>query len=74
MHGRQQHGRRAIGQTVATDDVSREMAVAGWEAALELAKEKGPAPIMKEEFTVTAEMLRKRPEMTKDGLKISDLR
>ena len=56
-----------------TDDVSREMAVAGWEAGLELAKEKGPAPIMKEEFTVTAEMLRKRPEMVKDGWKIGDL-
>jgi ribonucleoside-diphosphate reductase alpha chain len=56
-----------------TDDVSREMAVAGWEAALELAKEKGPAPIMKEEFTVTAEMLRKRPEMAKDGWKVGDL-
>jgi ribonucleoside-diphosphate reductase alpha chain len=56
-----------------TEDVSREMAVAGWEAALELAKEKGPAPIMKEEFTVTAEMLRKRPEMTKDGWKVGDL-
>jgi ribonucleoside-diphosphate reductase alpha chain len=56
-----------------TEDVSREMAVAGWEAALDLAKEKGPAPIMKEEFTVTAEMLRKRPEMSKDGWKIGDL-
>jgi ribonucleoside-diphosphate reductase alpha chain len=56
-----------------TEDVSREMAVAGWEAALELAKEKGPAPIMKEEFTVTAEMLRKRPEMVKDGWKAGDL-
>jgi ribonucleoside-diphosphate reductase alpha chain len=56
-----------------TEDVSREMAVAGWEAALDLAKEKGPAPIMKEEFHVTAEMLRKRPEMTKDGWKIGDL-
>ena len=56
-----------------TEDVSREMAVAGWEAALELAKEKGPAPIMKEEFTVTAEMLRKRPEMVKDGWKVGDL-
>jgi ribonucleoside-diphosphate reductase alpha chain len=56
-----------------TDDVSREMAVAGWEAALDLAKEKGPAPIMKEEFTVTAEMLRKRPEMAKDGWKAGDL-
>jgi len=56
-----------------TEDVSREMAVAGWEAALELAKEKGPAPIMKEEFTVTAEMLRKRPEMARDGWKVGDL-
>jgi ribonucleoside-diphosphate reductase alpha chain len=50
-----------------TQNVSREMAVAGWEAALDLAKEKGPAPIMTEEFTVTAEMLRKRPEMARDG-------
>jgi ribonucleoside-diphosphate reductase alpha chain len=52
-----------------TEDVSREMAVAGWEAALELSREKGPAPIMNEEFTVTAEMLRKRPEMARDGWK-----
>ena len=52
-----------------TEDVSREMAVAGWEAALELAREKGPAPIMNEEFTVTREMLRKRPEMARDGWK-----
>jgi ribonucleoside-diphosphate reductase alpha chain len=53
-----------------TEDVSREMAVAGWEAGLELAREKGPAPIMNEEFTVTKEMLRKRPEMAKDGWKV----
>jgi ribonucleoside-diphosphate reductase alpha chain len=53
-----------------TEDVSREMAVAGWEAGLELAREKGPAPIMNEEFTVTKEMLRKRPEMVKDGWKV----
>jgi ribonucleoside-diphosphate reductase alpha chain len=50
-----------------TQNVSREMAVAGWEAALDLAREKGPAPIMNEEFTVTREMLRKRPEMVRDG-------
>src|SRR6202158_2300756 len=53
-----------------TEDVTREMAVAGWEAALELAREKGPAPIMNEEFTVTKEMLRKRPDMVKDGWKV----
>ena len=50
-----------------TEDVSREMALAGWEEALQLAREKGPAPIMNEEFTVTKEMLRKRPEMAQDG-------
>jgi ribonucleoside-diphosphate reductase alpha chain len=53
-----------------TEDVSREMAIAGWEAALDLSREKGPAPIMNEEFTVTGEMLRKRPEMARDGWKI----
>jgi ribonucleoside-diphosphate reductase alpha chain len=55
--------------TQFTEEVSREMAVAGWEAALELAREKGPAPIMNEEFTVTKELLRKRPEMARDGWK-----
>ena len=53
-----------------SQNVSREMAVAGWEAGLDLAKEKGPAPIMNEEFTVTREMLRKRPEMVKDGWRV----
>jgi ribonucleoside-diphosphate reductase alpha chain len=52
-----------------TEDVSREMALAGWETALDLAREKGPALIMNEEFTVTKEMLRKRPEMVRDGWK-----
>jgi ribonucleoside-diphosphate reductase alpha chain len=53
-----------------TQNVSREMALAGWEAGLDLAREKGPAPIMNEEFTVTREMLRKRPEMVKDGWRV----
>ena len=53
-----------------TEQVSRDMAVAGWEVGLQLAEEKGPAPIMEERFTVTAEMLRKRPEMEKDGWKV----
>jgi ribonucleoside-diphosphate reductase alpha chain len=55
-----------------TEDVSREMALAGWEAALDLAREKGPAPIMNEDFSVTAEMLRKRPEMVRDGWKVGE--
>jgi ribonucleoside-diphosphate reductase alpha chain len=55
-----------------TEQVSRELAIAGWEAALDLAREKGPAPIMNEEFEVTPEMLRKRPEMLRDGIKVGD--
>ncbi|HWX65721.1 MAG TPA: adenosylcobalamin-dependent ribonucleoside-diphosphate reductase [Rhodanobacter sp.] len=55
-----------------TEEVSREMAVAGWEMALELAKEKGAAPILLRDFTVTGDMLRKRPEMVTDGYKVGD--
>ncbi len=55
-----------------TEDVSREMALAGWEVALSLAKEKGPAPIMDQAFEVTGDMLRKRPEMVSDGYKVGD--
>jgi ribonucleoside-diphosphate reductase alpha chain len=61
--------REAVG---FTERVSKEMALAGWEAGLDLAEEKGPAPIMSEEFVVTAEMLRKRPEMRRDGIKVGD--
>jgi ribonucleoside-diphosphate reductase alpha chain len=55
-----------------TERVARELAVTGWHAALELAREKGPAPIMLEEFTVTPKMLRQRPEMAEDGWKVGD--
>ena len=55
-----------------TERVSRELAVAGWEEALDLAKEKGAAPIMDEEFTVTGKMLRMRPQMKADGFKVGD--
>ncbi|MDH5445989.1 MAG: adenosylcobalamin-dependent ribonucleoside-diphosphate reductase [Gammaproteobacteria bacterium] len=53
-----------------TEKVSRELAMTGWHTALELAQEKGPAPIMEKDFKVTKEMLRKRPEMKKDGYKV----
>jgi len=55
-----------------TERVARELALAGWEEGLELAKEKGPAPIMNELFEVTEEMLRKRPEMAADGYQAGD--
>ena len=53
-----------------TEQVARDMAVAGWEVGLSLALEKGAAPIMEERFTVTAQMLRQRPEMAKDGWRV----
>jgi len=55
-----------------TEQVAREMAVTGWQTGLALAAEKGPAPIMEQEFKVDGAMLRKRPEMKKDGYKIGD--
>jgi ribonucleoside-diphosphate reductase alpha chain len=55
-----------------TEDVARELALVGWRAALELAREKGPAPIMERDIEVTNEMLRRRPEMVVDGYKAGD--
>jgi ribonucleoside-diphosphate reductase alpha chain len=56
-----------------TEKVAREMAFAGWEESLELAREKGPAPIMDEDFPVTGDMLRHRPEMLSDGYEVGDI-
>ena len=53
-----------------TDEVTRVMAEVGWEVGVQLAEEKGPAPIMDEKFEVTADMLAKRPEMAADGIKV----
>ena len=53
-----------------TEKVTRELALAGWEAALDLAKEKGAAPILEQDFEVTSEMLSRRPEMKKDGWQV----
>ncbi|MBL4835882.1 MAG: adenosylcobalamin-dependent ribonucleoside-diphosphate reductase [Pseudomonas sp.] len=55
-----------------TEQVSKEMAVQGWRTALQLSEEKGAAPIMDEDFTVTEAMLVKRPEMRADGIKAGD--
>ena len=55
-----------------TEKVSKEMALTGWRESLALSKEKGPAPILMEDFTVTKEMLNKRPEMLDDGYKPGD--
>ena len=55
-----------------TEEVTRIMAEIGWETGVQLADEKGPAPIMNEKFTVTADMLAKRPEMAADGIKVGN--
>jgi ribonucleoside-diphosphate reductase alpha chain len=55
-----------------TERVARDMAVAGLKSGLHLAREKGPAPIMEDEFEVTAAMLFKQPDMAKDGIKVGD--
>ena len=55
-----------------TERVARELAMTGWRVGLELACEKGPAPIMDEEFEVTPQMLSRRPEMAEDGVKAGD--
>lgn len=55
-----------------TEKVTKELALVGWRTGLELAREKGPAPIMEQEFTVTSEMLTKRPEMAVDNWHIGD--
>lgn len=55
-----------------TEKVAYEMAKTGFTAGLQLAEEKGPAPMMDQDFMVTAEMMLKRPEMDADGIKIGD--
>jgi ribonucleoside-diphosphate reductase alpha chain len=67
--------RMKYGETAAvefSEEVAKQLALAGWEEGLELAMEKGPAPIMNENFEVTEEMLRKRPEMRADGYQVGD--
>jgi ribonucleoside-diphosphate reductase alpha chain len=56
-----------------TEKITRELALTGWECALELAKEKGPAPLLQQEFEVTSEMLARRPEMLDDGWEKGDM-
>ncbi|RMH51944.1 MAG: ribonucleoside-diphosphate reductase [Zetaproteobacteria bacterium] len=55
-----------------TEQVAYEMARTGYRVGLELAEEKGPAPIMDEMVTVTEEMMRRRPEMARDGIAVGD--
>jgi len=55
-----------------TEQLARELAVNGWRAALELAEEKGPAPIMTETFAISESMMRKCPHLARDGYAVGD--
>ena len=55
-----------------TEETAKQMALQGWRTGLELAQEKGPAPIMDQAFEVTSAMLAQRPEMAADGIKVGD--
>lgn len=55
-----------------TEEVTRQLALVGWQQGLELAKEKGPAPIMEEEFELTQAHFRQRPELLVDGYQLGD--
>ncbi|WP_111643114.1 LAGLIDADG family homing endonuclease [Marinimicrobium alkaliphilum] len=46
-----------------TEQVSKELALAGWEEGVALAKEKGGAPIMEERFEITPALIAQRPEL-----------
>lgn len=62
----------SVAAVAFTEQVSQELALTGWRESLALAKEKGPAPIMEQEFEVTGKLLRLRPEMAADGIKLGD--
>jgi len=53
-----------------TEEVSRHLALEGWKQALELSKEKGMAPVLEEEHTITPKMMRERPQLASDGYEV----
>lgn len=55
-----------------TESICRSLALTGWRQALALAQEKGPAPIMKELFQLTPEMMRRAPQLAADGHGVGD--
>ncbi len=55
-----------------TERVTKELALTGWRTGLALAKEKGSAPIMEEEFILSAKMIRQRPAILDAGYRLGD--
>jgi ribonucleoside-diphosphate reductase alpha chain len=55
-----------------TRRAARELALTGWRTGVALAQEKGVAPALAREYTVTQAMLEHRPEMRADGIGVGD--
>ena len=55
-----------------TERVAMTMATVGWKVGIELADEKGVAPVLEQDHLVTNEMLVKRPEMKVAGYALGD--
>ncbi|MDQ6959733.1 MAG: hypothetical protein Q9M27_01790, partial [Mariprofundaceae bacterium] len=55
-----------------TEQIAYEIARTGFETGLELAREKGVAPIMNEKVKITPELMARHPEMADDGIRIGD--
>lgn len=56
-----------------TEEVMKVMVLEGWREGVELAMEKGPAPIMKESFVITEKMLQLHPEIeTEFGFSVGE--
>ncbi len=55
-----------------TEQIAYEMARTGYKTGLELAHEKGVAPIMDQKIKITPELMAQRPEMADNGIKIGD--
>jgi ribonucleoside-diphosphate reductase alpha chain len=55
-----------------TEQVSKELALAGWREGVRLAKEKGAAPLFEQSFEVTQELLLQKPALA-DHYNLGDL-
>lgn len=55
-----------------TEEVTQRLAVGNWQAALELAHEKGPAPILLEDFELTPALFAQCPELARDGYSVGE--
>ena len=55
-----------------TEEVAKTMAITGWEVGVELAKEKGVAPVLDQEYEITAEIRHRLKDYLGGDLRIGD--